>query len=308
MTQDKEKTRVLVTGATGIVGSRIADYLHGKDYTVYGASHKNVPESSDYPVTPLNLGDAKAAFELVNDARPDVVVHCAANSNIDICELYQEQAWVSNVVAVKNIIGLSLLFGFRLIFFSSEQIYGENTDGMKALFDEESELFPLSFYAKTKKFAEEDINQHLEDYVILRLALVYGWGTPFHHSWVDNIFEDIEDGIKTRMYKDQKRSMIYVEDIPPLIESVVKTQEKSGIYNLGGPEPVLRNQFGEKLAKTWGFDDNLIEPVSMNSSPAEGPRPMNCAMDITRANKDFNYAPRTIEEALKDMKENNPHS
>jgi dTDP-4-dehydrorhamnose reductase len=301
------KPKILVTGSSGVVGSRILNNLLDKNYDVVATANKSIPEHLETSFVRANLADARSTFELINKFRPNVVIHAAGNSNIDLCEIYQEQSWMINVVAVKNLIGLALLLGFRLIHFSSEQVYGEHPEGMKALFNEESPLNPLNFYGKSKKFAEEDIIEHLRDYVIFRLSLVYGWGSQKHFNWCDHLYEDVEDGITTKLFSDQIRSMVYVEDIPGVVGMAIENPEVSGIFNIGGSTAMLRNEFGKKFASSFNFDENLIASTSMDDFPPETPRAKNCSLNIKKAKEIFGFRPRTIDESLKDMKKNNPH-
>jgi len=307
MPKGNKKKRILVTGASGVVGMRVADRLHEDGYDIFGSSHRYVRDDVDYPYKMANLGDARSTFDLIHEFNPDVVIHTAANSNIDICELYQEQAWVTNVIAVKNLIGLSLLFGYRLIFFSSEQVYGEHPEGKEGMFNEESELVPDNFYGKSKIFSEEDIIQHLNDYVILRLALVYGWGNSMHFTWCDGLLEDLEDNIPSKLYSDQLRSMIFADDIPGIICSIIDDPEIKGIFNLGGSESIMRDEFGKRFARNWNFDEELIASVSMDNAPLSSPRPKNCALDLLKIKTALDFEPSSLEEGLKHMKENNPH-
>ncbi|MBN2135956.1 MAG: SDR family oxidoreductase [Acidobacteria bacterium] len=304
---DKKAEKILVTGASGVVGSRVLTYLIKEGYDVIATSHKRRPPEVDIPFVRANLGDARSCFELVNKYRPDIVVHTAANSNIDLCEIYQEQSWLTNVVSVQNLIGLSLLLGFRFIYFSSEQVYGEHPDGKKGSFVESDSTRPMNFYAKSKKIAEDDILQHLDNYLIFRLSLVYGWGSEFHQNWCDHLFEDIEEGIQSRLYSDQLRTMIYVEDIAKAVQAAIEHDDVVGVYNLGGAEPINRDEFGRELARVWGFDEDLVVSVSMQDFNPETPRPMNCSLDISSVKKDLGYSPTPLKKSIEHMKANNPH-
>lgn len=301
------KNTVLVTGASGFTGSRIIARLKEADFNVVGTAHRNRPADSDIPFPLADLSDARSTFELINKYQPDVVVHTAANTHLDLCEIYQEQAWLSNVIAVKNLVGLSMLFDYRMIFFSSEQAYGDHPDGDDRYFLEDDPPSPINFYGKTKMVAEDVIREHLEKYVIFRLSLVYGWGNQNHISWCDHLYEDIEEGIQVKLYSDQIRSMIFVEDIAKAVEKILNKQEITGVFNLGGAKPLRRSGFGQSFADNWSFDKKLIIPVTMDEFPPETSRPRNCAMDIGKIRTALGFEPAGLIESLNDMKERNPH-
>lgn len=303
----EKKPTVLVTGASGFSGSKILSVLQGKGYSVVGTAHRNKPAESEIPFPLADLSDARSTFEMINKYQPDVVVHTAANTHLDLCEIYQEQAWISNVIAVKNLVGLSMLFGYRLLFFSSEQVYGEHPDGRDALFLEDDPLSPLNFYGKTKMAAEEVIGEHLDNYIIFRLSLVYGWGNKNHISWCDHLYEDIEEGISVKLYSDQIRSLIFVDDIANAVLKFLEKPEITGVFNLGGGKPFHRSDFAEEFAKNWSFNDKLIEPVTMDKYQPETRRPKNCALDINKIKEAVGFTPMSLPDSLKIMKEANPH-
>jgi dTDP-4-dehydrorhamnose reductase len=303
----EKKRTVLVTGASGFGGSKVLSRLKDSGYNVIGTAHRNKPPESDVPFPLADLADARAAFDMINKYQPDAVVHTAGNTHLDLCEIYQEQAWMSNVIAVKNLVGLAMLFGYRLLFFSSEQAYGEHPDGEGAFFLEDDPLSPLNFYGKTKMAAEEVIREHLDNYIIFRPSLIYGWGNKSHISWCDHLYEDIEEGIQVKLYSDQVRSMIYVEDIA---EAVLKFMEKpdiTGVFNLGGDTPYRRSDFAAEFARNWSFDEKLIAPVTMEKYPPETRRPKNCALDIKKIKNVVGFNPTGLSDSLKIMKEKNPH-
>jgi len=304
----EDSSKILVTGASGKAGTYILDKLRQGGHEVIGTAHKNKPTESEAPFPLVNLADARACFELIHSHTPEIVVHTAANSNIDICEIYQQEAWITNVITVKNLIGLAMLFNYRLIFISTEQVYGEHGDAENGVFKEDDFLNPVNFYAKTKKAAEEDIRKHLDDFVILRLALVYGWGTPGHASWCDHIYQDIKDGITYRTYSDQLRSMIYVKDIAEAISKTVEKKDMKGIFNLGGEPPLHRDEFTRRLARHYEFPENLAISATMDDFPPEAPRPKNCALDISKIKEAIDYKPTPMDDAIADMASENPHT
>jgi dTDP-4-dehydrorhamnose reductase len=303
----EKKQTVLVTGASGFGGSKVLSRLKDSGYNVIGMAHRNKPQDSDVPFPLADLADARATFDLINKYQPDAVVHTAANTHPDLCEIYQEQAWMSNVISVKNLVGLALLFGYRLLFFSSEQAYGEHPDGEGAFFVEDDPLSPINFYGKTKMAAEEVIREHLDNYIIFRLSLIYGWGNNNHISWCDHLYEDIEEGIPVKLYSDQIRSMIYVEDIADAVLKFMEKPDITGVFNLGGDKPYRRSDFAAEFAKNWSFDEKLVMPVTMEKYPPETRRPKNCALNIDKIKNVIGFKPTGLSDSLAIMKEKNPH-
>lgn len=134
--------KLLVTGASGFVGSRAAEFYRGK-YQVYAPSHRE-----------MDITDEENVYAVFEDFRPDYVVHCAAISDIGRCEREPEQSWKINVDGSRNMARVSARYGAKCLVCSSDQVYQGN--GVKGPHREEENIEPLNLYGREKQRTEEE--------------------------------------------------------------------------------------------------------------------------------------------------------
>jgi nucleoside-diphosphate-sugar epimerase len=101
--------------------------------------------------------------------------------------------------------------------------------------------------------------------------------------------------------------MIFIDDVTWVVKKLIENPAIKGVYNLCGKEPISRKDFALKFARNWGFKENLIIPMTMDDVVQEAARPKNCGMNISKLKESIGFNPTSIEDALKIMKENNPH-
>ena len=158
--------RLLVTGASGFLGSRVIRFYDGK-YEIFAPSHAQMDIT--------DIGSVKAVFE---NFRPDLVVHGAAISDLDQCEKERERSWKINVDGSRNIAAMAFQFHAKCLLCSSDQVYF-GKDRMKegaGPHNEDEVTDPFNLYGQGKKKAEEASLLENPDCVILRLSWMYEIG------------------------------------------------------------------------------------------------------------------------------------
>ena len=170
--------KLLITGANGFVGSRIAHAVH-THYDLLTPSHSE-----------CDITSAKAVEVYVRQHRPQAILHLAALSNTGYCEEHPEASYQVNVVGVENIAAAAARFDAKLVFFSSDQVYNGNCE--QGLLSEEITLSPENHYGRHKRMAEVRALQLCPNSVALRATWMYDntrEGMPTHNNFVRNIKE-----------------------------------------------------------------------------------------------------------------------
>ena len=129
---------------------------------------------------------------------------------------------------------------------------------------EESKLIPVSLYAETKLMGEIKIRENSENYLILRVALLYGFGLNHSGNHFHGMYKNFKNNKKVKLFYDQYRSPISLKEISRVINHLCRIDVKNEIINTGGKERVSRLELGEILCDQAGFDKSLIDKVSMN--------------------------------------------
>ena len=169
--------KILITGGSGLLGQYLNILLSSK-FNILTLYNSNVGNCKDYNSLRLNICDYNSLLNAFKDFRPDTVIHTAAISHPILPEgISPRDVYVLNVNATKNIAELCDKFKSNLIYTSTDLAYAGYRGSM---LKEDAKLIPVSLYAETKLMGEIKIQQTFDNYIILRTALLFGFG--IHHS------------------------------------------------------------------------------------------------------------------------------
>ncbi len=213
---------LLLTGASGFLGSRIANFYKEK-YHIYAPTHNEMDITNEESV--------EAAFAKY---RPDIVVHCAAISDVGLCEKEPEKSWKINVDGSIHIAKAAAKVQAKCVICSSDQVYFGNS--VEEAHREEEELHPLNLYGQEKLKAEKECLKVNPDSVLLRLSWMYDTQT-MHEGEHSDFFRTLLPKIRNR------EKLIYpvydkrgITDVNEVIRNLEKTFEiAGGVYNFGAP-------------------------------------------------------------------------
>ncbi len=144
--------RVIITGSNGLLGQKVASLLaHETDYEVLLTSieRENFQKEIRFDYYQLDVTDRSDVKGIIKSFCPDVIINCAAFTNVDECENQREFAWRLNVDAVKNLIIGSRITGSKIVHMSTDYIF----DGKNGPYTESEVPNPISYYGRTKLFA-----------------------------------------------------------------------------------------------------------------------------------------------------------
>lgn len=289
--------KVLVTGASGFLGHHVALHVKGR-YEVYGLylTHPIVLEGCS--LVRLDLTNEGPVHALLGEVHPDVIVHTAVLGDADRCEWQPAEAHLVNVRGTENLARAAARVGARLIYISTDLIY----DGTKGDYDEEDEPHPLSVYAETKLLGERRAAALCEQTLLLRLALMYGWGSAARSSFTDWLFERFTKGQEVTLFTDQYRTPLFVEQGAEVIGRLIEKPEVRGTFNMGGGERVSRYEFGLKFCQVFDLPYGLLKPITIETFGYVARRPKDCSLNSSKISTLLNVRPLTVEEGLKEMK------
>lgn len=285
--------RVLVTGAGGLLGGRLAALL---------AIHADVVAGWHEAPPPVGLRDARldvlsrASIESVIDAvRPGAIVHCAALADVDRCEAGPEAARRLNVGASETLARSCRSRGIRLVTISTDLVHA----GDRRFVRETDPPGPLMAYAVTKLEGEEAVLAHCPGAAIVRVALVLGRGHGPRGTASESIAWGLRAGSRLRLFTDQYRTPVDPESVSRALERLLEGSQ-AGRFHLGGAERLSRHELGVRVARLLGLREDLIEATTQATHSIGVPRPADVSLDSGRAARELGWAPRPLDDAIRE--------
>lgn len=286
--------RIVITGGSGLAGANIAKTLVSK-FDVYGLYNTNKVEMKGIDFRQVDLS-READLEVVGRLRPNVIIHCAAFANLDGCEQDPERAYRDNVLASVNIAQMAKKIGAYLIHISTDSVF----DGERGNYKETDTTNPINVYGRTKLQAEKEVLGICPDCAVVRTNF-YGWNKREKLSMAEWMLDKLENRQKLTGFKDVFFSPLLVND---LAESLVELYEKkyAGIIHIAGVQVCSKLEFAHLVAKVFGFEEALIEPISVEDLNLPAPRGKNISLNISKAQSLLRTKLSGAEEGLKKMK------
>lgn len=273
------KTKILVTGLTGLLGSRINELL-GNIYEFEEIGRKSG----------VNILDKAAVLSKIASSEAQIVLHMAAKTNVDGCEedkdrdreilelnrpeeqeaawAKEQTAWAVNVFGTQNIVEACKKTNKKIVYISTDFVF----DGKRRAYLEEDECNPINWYAKTKYTGEKLIQSAGLDYIIARIA--YPYRALFERNdFVRSIMEKLEKSEKISMVIDHVMVPTFIDDVVNALDVLIKL-EQHGIFHVVGSQAINPFDGAVAIAKTFGFDEALISKTTRRDYFAgKAPRP-----------------------------------
>jgi len=289
--------KVLVTGSKGTLGKRLVPELKKRGHEVWEVDLQHAAEEKYFRA---DIGKYRQ-LERVFEQDYDYVYHLAAEFGRINGEHYYDTLWETNVIGTRNILEWQLKKGFKLVFTSSSEIYGEAQEPLL------TEDLPLkktiiqhNDYALTKWANEVQIINFEKRYgspvVRLRLFNAYGPGEYYHpyRSVVCLFVYRALKGLPYEVYEGYHRVFMYVDDLIPTMANVMDNFKAGEVYNIGGTEYRSVKELSDLVLKYTQGDPKLVRYLPEDKHNTVSKRP-----DIQKAVKDLNHNPKVLlEEGL----------
>jgi dTDP-4-dehydrorhamnose reductase len=260
--------RVLLIGASGLVGAQCLRYFKEKNIEVVG-TYRN------YKVANTFFFDTsfENCFDFLNENsfKPDSIIHCGALTNVDYCEDNFIESYSLTVKSTETIANYCKKNKIKLIYLSTDYVF----DGLAGPYLETGNTNPINVYGKHKLEAEK-IVQELGNYIIARITNVYG-EEERSKNFIAHLISIINTGadITLKLPFDQFGTPIYAGDIAKMLYLLVK-EDKKGVYNLSSTDYYSRYQLAKKVKSYFNNASQLtLEPISTKLLHQKARRPLN---------------------------------
>lgn len=283
--------KILGTGLTGLVGSRIVELLSDK----YEFENLSLDEGVD-------ITKKEEVIRRVADSPARVILHLAAKTDVDGCEkdkLLGENgdAWRINVEGTKNIVEGAKLANKQIIYISTDFVF----DGTREFYNEEDNPNPINWYGVTKYEGEKVVKDSGIPYLICRLAYPFRAKFGKKRDFVRGILERLKEGRELAVVKDQVITPTFIDDIAYALNILIKNDAR-GIYHVVGGSYHTPLEVAYLIAKIFNFDKSLISETSREVFFAgRAPRPFSLALKNDKLKK-LGIKMSTFEKGLEKIK------
>ena len=289
-------TKVLVTGANGLLGQKLINLYEGQDGVRLIATGKGANRNPEgcYEYCPMDICSPDEVNKVISETQPDVVINTAAMTQVDACELDPDSCRRLNVEAVSYIIEACKKTNSFLIHLSTDFIF----DGTSGPYKEDDLPNPLSKYAESKLEAEKLLKSSQLKHAIVRTMLVYGVAHDMSRSniilWVK---KNLEQKNQIKVVNDQWRTPTLAEDLAKGC-MLIADKKAEGVFHISGKDMLTPYDMAIATADFFELDKSLIEEVdgSIFTQPAK--RPARTGFILDKAKRELGYEPVSFEEGL----------
>ena len=291
--------KLLLTGSNGLLGQKLVALLHAlPEVELVATARGGNRLAAAYPALrflPLDVTDEAQVAQILTQECPTHLIHTAAMTQVDECELHQAACWTQNVTAVEHLAATCARLDIHLTHLSTDFIF----NGQQSLLTEEAVPDPLSHYGHSKLAAERAVQATAGlRWAIARTVLVYGTLTAGSRSnivlWVR---DSLRNGQAIRVVDDQWRTPTLAEDLA-LGCWLLARQSAQGIYHLSGPELLTPYEMARQVAAFFQLDATLLERVDSRTFTQPARRPPRTGFCLDKAKRELGYAPRSFAEGI----------
>lgn len=284
--------KVFITGASSTPGYKIVLEFAESDYQVYAQffTHE-IPNIEGVTKIRLDLRDYAKIVEILNEIKPDVIIHTSAISDVDLCEVDKYLAWSVNVEASRVIAKKAKDFNAKLVYLSTDYVF----NGERGLYKENDVPAPINYYGLTKLIAENIFSSATNNHIILRTSQIYGFGMG-RVNFARFVIDALSKGQRIKALTDQWLSPTLNTLLAKAIKELVEGNYV-GLLHVAG-ERTSRYEFARIIAKKFGFNESLIEPVTMDETSFRAKRPRDSSLDSSKAKNMLEVDFYTFENSL----------
>jgi len=293
------KTKILVTGSSGMLGIDLTLLLR-RTYDVIGIDivKSNNPDCGAEDFIMCDITDRQAVVDTIKKSNADIVLHTAAWTDVDGCELDKENAMKINAEGTHNIALGCKEINATMFYISSDFVF----DGTKKEpYIEEDESNPLNIYGLSKLKGEESVQKEFGRYFIVRTSWLFGKNGE---NFVDIILDKAERKKELRIVMDQFGSPTFTKDLSAALEKLIsfslKDKALGGIYHFSNSGSCSWYKYAEEILKIAGRSEAKLLPITSAELDRPATRPPMSVLNIDKYSELCGERPRDWQSALQD--------
>lgn len=285
--------KIIGTGLTGLVGSRVVELLEDRYEFEY------IDRTHD-----IDIQDREKVVDIITSSDAEIVFHLAAKADVDGCEkdkvkAEKGQAWKINVLGTQNIAEAIQRSGKKLIYISTDFVFdGEKTSS--ETYTEDDSPNPINWYGKTKHETEQIVSSLQTPWLILRIAYPYRANFK-RNDFFRAMLSRLKKGEQVNAVTDHIFTPTFVDDIALALDLLIE-DNSTGILHLVGSQSLTPYEAAIKIAKAFGLEESLVQKTSREEFfKNKAPRPYNLSLSNNKIAK-LGIAMKSFEEGLLEIK------
>ena len=273
-------SKILVTGAAGLFGINYCFNSH-QQHSILGTVRQPI-KRLPFETTSVDLLEKGSLAKVIDRFKPDVLIHAAANANLDDCEKNPREAFRLNAELPGFIAEQTAQRGIQLIHISTDAVFFDSSDRH---FKESDSPNPAIVYSESKLESEEYVLS-TDSHAIVARVNFFGWSMQGNKSLSEFFFNALSENQPCFGFPDVFFCPLYVEDLAEIFNKMLE-KELHGLYHVTGSEALSKFEFGQRIAKRFGYDIHLISPKKVELSTLHTPRSHNLRLDNTKLYTDL---------------------
>jgi dTDP-4-dehydrorhamnose reductase len=285
--------KLLITGANGFLGWNMCR-LAKDTWHLFGTVYYHQVEIHNVNTIKIDLTNQSELKCLFEEVRPDAVIHTAAVSDPNYCQVNPDVSYGINVEASVNIALLCSDYVIPYVYTSTDLVF----DGLKAPYRESDSVCPVNVYGEHKAQAEERILKAYPQSAVCRMSLMFGLSGPVAKSFIQPMLLAMKESRELSLFVNEFRTPLSARAaVAGLFLALNKVQ---GIIHLGGKERISRYDFGKLMQRIFKFETAKIRPCKQNEIHTAALRPADVSLDSSKAAA-LGFRPLSLIEELQNI-------
>jgi len=282
--------RFLVTGSAGFLGRQLVKDL-AESSQVYSSYHKTRPDFG-IPIS-MDLMHLEDIEKTIQSIKPDVIVHCAAMADVDLCEKEKDLATRINVKSTESIAKQAAKLRSFLVYVSTDYVF----DVKKGMRKESDSTNPINHYGKTKLEGERAVQETAPKWCIARTSILYGTH-PTRKDFLSLVIEALKAKKEFCVPADRYICPTYLPNLSRMLIEL-GTRQIAGIIHVSGATKISRYEAAKMISEKLSLDYALIKPVKISEIKEwTAKRPQDSSLDTSKAAKILKEKPLDIQAGL----------
>jgi len=265
--------RILVTGASGLLGLNLS-LAAMTSHQVVGVDRSTLA-GVPFELINLDLLESDILDRMLEQVRPDWLIHCAALADMEACERDPFGSQALNAELPRNLAEACRKQNVHMLHISTDGVFDGTKEGF---YSEEDVPNPQGVYARTKLEGEQAVLSRNPQACVARVNF-YGWSLTGRHGLAEFFVRNLQSGKPVNGFTDVFFCPLFVGDLAVVLLKMLE-KNLSGLYHAVGSEVTSKFEFGRTIAHVFGWDENLIMPLSVEDSGLKARRSHNMRLSV----------------------------